>query len=558
MARAVLEELRIRDIGVIEDVTLALEPGLNVVTGETGAGKTMVVSALQLLLGGRSDADRVRAGAATALVEGRLRPPPPGSDDWLDDGDDELVVAREVGGGRSRARLGGRMAPAGALAATVGAVVDVHGQYESVRFASGTVQRALLDAYGGAEVAAARDAYDVTYGTWCGARDELAALQASERERARELDRLAFEVAEIDRVAPQPGEDEDLAAEADRLEHAEGLRQAAAAAAAALTGEGGARDALGGAVAALRQVGGVDTLLDAHGARAQALLAEAQDLALELEAYGDALDDDPRRLEAVRQRRADLAALARKYGADSGDVVAYASTARARLDALRGGDERAAALAGDVTRLEAATTAAAAALTAERSAAGERLGAAVHGHLAELAMPDARLEVALEPREPGPHGADRVALRLAAAAGEPALPLAKAASGGERSRVALAVRLALADTDATPVLVFDEVDAGIGGATALVVGRKLAALARGRQVLCVTHLAQLAAFADAHFAVTKSTAGGRTRAEVALLDDGARVVELSRMLSGTPDSEAAAANASELLALARTGVLPAQ
>ena len=255
----------------------------------------------------------------------------------------------------------------------------------------------------------------------------------------------------------------------------------------------------------------------------------------------------------LRERRADLAALARKYGPDSAEVVSYAAAARARLDALRGGDARAAQLADEVGRLEQTALERAAALTASRRAVGADLARAVHGHLAELAMADARLDVALEPQPLGPHGAERVVLRLAASAGEEPLPLAKAASGGERSRIALAVRLALADGDATPVLVFDEVDAGIGGATALAVGRKLAALARGRQVLCVTHLAQLAAFADAHFAVTKSTVGGRARAEVRRLDDADRVTELSRMMAGTPESDAAAASAAELLALARGG-----
>ncbi len=551
-----LEELRIRDVGVIEDVTLALAPGLNVVTGETGAGKTMVVTALQLLLGARSDAERVRTGAAAALVEGRLRPPPPGSEDWLDDGDEDLVVAREIaapggaGGGRSRARIGGRMAPASALAATVGAVVDIHGQDDAVRFASSTVQRGLLDAFGGAPVAAAFQAFTAAYRAWTQAREELEALREGERDRAREVDRLAFEVAEIDRVDPRPGEEQEIAAEADRLEHAETLRLAAAAAADALSGDGGARDALGAAVQALRPAAGHDPDLDTHLRRAESLLADAQELAIELASYGDRIDDDPQRLDQLRERRADLATLARKYGAE---MLAYAETARGRLQSLRGGDDRAAELADEVGRLELAARDRAAALTASRRAAGTDLAHAVHGHLAELAMADARLEVGLEPQPLGLHGAERVVLRLAASAGQEPLPLAKAASGGERSRIALAVRLALADGDATPVLVFDEVDAGIGGATALVVGRKLAALARGRQVLCVTHLAQLAAFADAHFAVTKSTAGGRARAEVRHLDDADRVTELSRMMAGRPESDAAAASAAELLALARGG-----
>jgi len=547
----VLEELLIRDVGVIEEVTLTLAPGLNVLTGETGAGKTMVVSALELLLGVRADADQVRTGAAAALVEGRLRPPPPGAGEWLDDGDDELVVSREVAAaGRSRARIGGRLAPASALAQTVGAAVEIHGQADSARLSAPAVQRDLLDRSGGPELAAALAAYRALHDRWRDTEAELEAMRTGERDRARELDRLAFELSEIDGVAPVEDELESLDAELGRLEHSESLRAASAAAAAALAADGGARDTLGDAVGALRPVAALDRGLDGLVSRAEGLAAEAQDLALELAAYGETLDADPRRLDALRERRAALAGLLRKYGPDTHAVIVYADQARARLTVLSGGDERAAELAGHAARLAGEVDAAARTLRAARRAAGERLAAAVAGHLADLAMPQARLRVAVDEVDPGPSGGDRVAFLLAANAGEPPLPLAKAASGGERSRVALAVRLALADADRTPVLVFDEVDVGIGGATALAVGEKLAALARGRQVLCVTHLAQLAAFADTHFAVSKTTVRGRTVAAVERLDEADRVTELSRMLSGTPESALAAGHAAELRALA--------
>jgi DNA repair protein RecN (Recombination protein N) len=548
----VLEELLIRDVGVIDEVTLHLAPGLNVLTGETGAGKTIVVSALELLLGARADADLVRAGAQIAVVEGRFHPVPTGAGEWLANGDEELVASRElVAGGRSRARLGGRLAPASVLADVVGAAVEVHGQTDSTRLLDPSTQRELLDRVAGQSSAGAFERYQDLYRRWRAAAAELASLCTDARDRARELDRLAFELAEIDAVGPMPGEEDALAIELARLEHAETLADAAAQASASVGGDGGARDALGGAVAVLRAVARLDPELDAFGERVEGLAAEAQDLALELTTYAESVELDPRQLEALRERRAALAGLMRKYGPDSAAVVAYADEARARLAALRAGNDRSTALAAEVSRLEAEVAAAARDLQRRRREAGDQLAAAVAVHLADLGMPAARMEVVVDEAEPGPNGGDRVRFLLAANAGEPALPLAKAASGGERSRIALAIRLALAGADDTAVLVFDEIDAGVGGATALAMGRKLATLACDRQVLCVTHLAQLAAFADAHFVVEKRTVGGRTAAAVTRLDDESRVRELSRMLSGTPSSVQAAGHAAELLSVAR-------
>jgi len=553
----VLDELHIRGLGVIDEVSVPLAPGLTVVTGETGAGKTLVVAALELLRGARADGDQVRAGAERALVEARLAPPPPAAGDWLDEDDDALVVSRELtataeGAVRSKARLGGRIAPVSALGETVGESIDVHAQSDQVRLGEEARQRALLDRIGGAPLAERLAAYREAYRVWREADAELAALRTDARERARELDRLRFELEEIDGVAPEAGEEEALDAELARLEHAAALTAAAEAAAEAVSGEGAARDALGSALGALRDVAGIDAELDALCERAEGLAAEAQDLGLALRRHAEAVELDPARLEQLRERKAALAGLCRKYGPDAAAVAAYAEQVRERLARLEGGEERAEQLAEEVERAARARDAAAQALTAARAEAGEHLSGQVEEHLADLAMGGARFHVALTPVEPGPTGADRVGFVLAANPGEPALPLAKAASGGERSRVALAVRLALADADDTPVLVFDEVDAGIGGAVATEVGRKLARLARGRQVLCVTHLAQLAAFADAHLVVRKATTDAdRTRAEVSVLDDDSRVTELSRMLSGAVDSELATGHAAELLAAAR-------
>ncbi|MGI8575947.1 MAG: DNA repair protein RecN [Egibacteraceae bacterium] len=551
-----LEELRIRNLGVIEDVTLPLRPGLNVLTGETGAGKTMVVSALQLLLGARAGAELVRSEASVALVEASVRPVPPSACEWVEPDEDALIVAREVAADgseqRSRARLSGRLAPASALARVLGAVVEVHAQADTARLSGQAEQRDLLDAYGGRALAEAAVAYREAWRGWQEAASELDELTEGARERARETDRLAFELAEIDALAPRPGEEDELDGLLARLEHAEELMTAALRANAALADEGGARDGLGAAVSALRTAADLDPILTALRGRAESLAAQAQELMLDLEAYAGGVELDPQALEAARERRGALQGLVRKYGADAAAVSEYAQRARTRLAALHGGDERVAVLEQDVTRLRSELTAAAEALRAQRQRAASSLADVAGEHLDELAMAGVRLQVEVAPSDPAAHGADRVSFLLAGPAG-PALPLARAASGGERSRVALAVRLALADADQTPILVFDEIDAGIGGATARAVGEKLARLARGRQVLCVTHLAQLAAFSDTHFVVAKGVADASERADgaawsatVSVLDEAERITELARMLSGSPDSRAALSHAHEL------------
>lgn len=550
------EELRIRDLGVIQDVKLRLRPGLNVLTGETGAGKTMVVSALQLLLGARADIEQVRAQASAALIEATVRPVPRSALEWVDPQDDCLIVAREVAAQaseqRSRARLAGRLAPVSALARVLGTVVDVHAQPETARLSGHAEQRGLLDAYGGGALSESAEAYRQVWRSWQEATGELAQLTGNARERAREADRLAFELAEIDAFDPRPGEEKELDALLGRLEHAEELMTAARGAYGALAEEAGARDALGAAVSALRRAGAVDPALATLREQAESLAAHTQELMLDLSAYAENVELDPGALQAARQRRADLQGLLRKYGDDASAVGEYAEHARARLNTLRSGDERVTVLEQTVDRLRRKLIAAAEGLHAQRLLAAERLTKEVGRHLDELAMAGVRLQIEVVSTEPAAHGADRVRFLLATPTG-PALPLGRAASGGERSRVALAVRLALAEADDTPILVFDEVDAGIGGATARAVGEKLARLARDRQVLCVTHLAQLAAFSDVHLMVTKteeaasrSDEGRGWRATVKSLDEAERTEELARMLAGDPDSEIALRHAREL------------
>ncbi len=552
-----LDEVHIRGLSVIEDATLRLGPGLTVLTGETGVGKTMVVSALQLLVGARADTSLVRSGVAEALIEARLAPAPEAAADWLDDGGgSQLVVARELPaeGGGSRARIDGRLAPIGALDDVLGPDVEIHTQHEHLRLSKPAVQRDLLDRYAGPEHTEALDAYRATYRRWREATDSLEELRSAARERARELDRLEDEIEEIDAAGLDQETDGRLDEELARLEHAAQLRQTAAEAAAALGGDG-AGEPLGVAVSALRSPPVDDPELAALTERAVSLAEEARDLAGEVRAWGESLEVDSRRLNELQERRQLVRDLQRKYGDDVQAVLDYAEEARERAGRLRRAEEESTELEERIAELDDRLVEQAAAIRRGRRRAGEQLAAVVNEHLADLAMPHASVTVEVTGGERGPHGADRVAFLLAANPGEPPVPLGGGASGGERSRVALAVEVALADVNDAPILVFDEVDAGVGGATALAVGEKLARLAGStgggpggdRQVLCVTHLAQLAAFADTHFVIEKEVEDGRTVTTVRRVADEARAHELARMLGGGVAPDAGVAHARELL-----------
>jgi DNA repair protein RecN (Recombination protein N) len=555
-----LEELHIRGLGVIEDATLRFAPGLTVVTGETGAGKTMLVTALELLLGARADSSLVRAGAPAALAEAIVSPVPAEATGWVDADDEALIVSREIpADGRSRARIGGRLAPVGALEEVLGRFVEVHAQHEHVRLQRAEVQRRLLDRFAGdghaRTLAAYRDAHD----RWRALVARRDRLTADARERARELDRLRFEVAEIDRAELDAEVDGSLDREVDRLAHAEEIRTAAGTAAAAL-GSDGAQDPVGVAVESLRRVPVDDPVLDELRERLGSLTAELTELAADLRGYGEAVEADPARLAELGERKRLVTGLCRKYGADVPAVLAYADEARERLAVLERDEADVGDLDAQVAVAHEEAIALASRLREGRREAGERLATVVDGHLGDLGMPHARTTIAVTPLpddELTVDGGDRVAFLLAPNPGEPARPIAQAASGGERSRMSLAIEVALADVDDAQVLVFDEVDAGIGGATAMAVGEKLARLAAGagggvaRQVLCVTHLAQLAAFADVHHVVEKGLADGRTVTTTRHVADDDRVAELARMLGGDAASAAGSEHARELLRAAR-------
>ena len=576
-----LEEIRIRGLGVIDDALLELAPGLTVLTGETGAGKTMVVTGLGLLLGGRADAGWVRAGAEQAVVEGRVvvDPASPVARRARDAGakldDDVLTVARSVSvEGRSRAYLGGRSVPVAVLASLADDLVAVHGQSDQRRLLQPARQRAALDRFAGAPLARALDAYAAGYGRLQQVDEELARITSQAAERVQQADLLRFGLDEIAAVDPQPGEDGALAAEERRLAHADALRACATAAHAVLAGGDDEAQAAADALTLLAAARRALEPARAHDPQLAGLaerVAEAgyllADVAADLASYAASAETDPARLAAVADRRAALARLTRKYGPDADAVRAWAEQAAARLATLDGDADRVAQLGAQRDALRAELGALAERLSTLRAGAASRFAAAVADELAALAMGTARLEVTVRQREDpggltvgrrrlafGWHGTDEVQLYLAAHPGAVPRPLQRGASGGELSRIMLALEVVFAGADPVPTFVFDEVDAGVGGRAAVEIGRRLARLARTAQVVVVTHLPQVAAFADRHLVVTKTDDGRVTRSGVRRLDDKGRVRELSRMLAGLEGSATAAAHAEELLVTARTAV----
>jgi len=563
-----LAELRVESLGIIADLSVVLGPGLTAITGETGAGKTLVVEALELLVGGRADATMVRPGASVARVEGRFVDAGDANDPGGDGGDGEIVLGRVVPvDGRSRAYVNGRLATAGELAELGARLVDLQGQHAHQSLLAPAAQRAALDRFAGASDALA--AYRTARAEARGLDEALRSLGGDERSRTREIDLLRFQVGEIAAAdLSDPGEDVSLEAEEALLADAAAHREALATAHTAVSG--GAVDGAGAAAAALAGRRPFEPLAE----RLRAVQGDLTDLARELRLAADGVPEDPARLEVVRDRHRLLRDLGRKYGETIADVLTFSATIGERLVSLEGYEEHAAELERQRGVAEATAREAAGALHRARAAAARPLAEAVGERLRGLAMPAARLEVHVESDEPGDDGADRVTFLFAANPGEPVRPLARVASGGELSRAMLATRVALAragrGSDGAgrdgagrdgagaaeagldrAVLVFDEVDAGLGGEAGIAIGRELAALAAGQQVLCVTHLAQVAAFADAQVVVEKREHGGRTIASAELVLDEARVAELSRMLAGVGESAHARRHAKELLASAR-------
>ena len=568
-----IEELRIRDLGVITDATLPLGPGLSVVTGETGAGKTMVVTAVGLLLGARSDAGAVRSGAKSASAEAVVRldaghfalerARDAGAEIEEFDGGAELLLARRLGAdGRSRAFLGGRSAPVGVLAEIGESLVVVHGQSDQIRLKGSAAQREALDRFAGENLAATLGGFQELYASWKSSQAELESLRSAARDRLREAESLEAALTEIDAVDPQPGEDDALKAEAVKLANVEELRIAATTAHQAIIAEdfaetGDATSLVDAAKRTLEHVAEHDEELGAAAARLAEVGFLLNDIATELASYQAGLDSEgPERLAEIEDRRAALAKLVRKYAPSIDEVLVWAENARVRFDELQDDSTRIEALDAEVARAEAELRKQATAISKIRAKAAKELSARVSAELKALAMADATLVITIEAAgQLGPHGADEISFLLQPHSGAPARPLGKGASGGELSRVMLAIEVVLAAVDPVPTFVFDEVDAGVGGRAAVEIGRRLAMLAQHVQVLVVTHLPQVAAFADQHIRVTKTsvrgsdggTATGFTSSDVQLLDEAERVRELARMLAGQEDSETAQAHAQELL-----------
>jgi len=548
----VLHELRVENLLLIERAELGLGPGLNVLTGETGAGKTVLAHALDLLLGGKPRSGIVRPGASEAYVEGVFALPAALREalaERLPEDADELVLARRVSAeGRTRAYVGGRSATAGDLQELGGALLSFYGQHEHRRLTLASAQLEILDGFCGPEQTESREAFAAAYAHERGLRDELQALQARAGARDRELDLLHWELEEIDRAQPDEAEEESLLAERERLRHVSALLAASGGGAAAL-GEEGAAEGLASAARALEGVRGVDSALDELADRAQALAVEADDLAGELRRYGEAIDGSvpPTRLDEVEERLALLDRLKRKHGGTIASVLEYGEECRRRRDELAGAEE---ALEVGEAALEAARAelkSQAAGLRAAREAAASELAGAVVERLSALAMDGASFEARVAARDGyGPSGGDEVEFLIAPNPGVPAGPLRETASGGELSRVMLAL-MGVAAEAGPATLVFDEVDAGIGGQTARAVGEQLRDLAEGRQLICITHLPQIASLADRHFTIVKDTSADTALTTVTRLDKSAVVGELVRMLGAEDGDPAARRHARELL-----------
>ena len=566
-----IDEISIRDLGVIADAVLPLGAGFTALTGETGAGKTMVVSALGLLLGARADTGAVRQGSPQAWVEGRWRVTEHGSvaervrdaggdlDDADDQGTAELVLSRSVSAeGRSRAVIGGRSAPVSVLGELADQLVVVHGQSDQVRLRSAVAQRDALDRFAGADFAVTLENYQHAFRRWQSNRDELDDLIDDRDRRTSEAEELREAMAEIETVAPEPGEDDALAERAERLTNLEELRSAAAQARELISAEESESTDVVTLVETARR--GLERAGDhdaALGTMAESL-AEASyllsDLAGQLSSYLAALDTDgARELELVQERRSQLSTLTRKYGPSLTDVIDRLEAGSARLFELDGDSERIEQLGRDVEADRVLVSELAESLSAQRRSAAERLGAAVSAELGALAMADATIVVDVSEREDFTlAGRDQVSILLQPHAGAEPRPLGRGASGGELSRVMLAIEVVLAGTDPVPTFVFDEIDAGVGGASAIEIGRRLAKLAENSQVIVVTHLAQVAAFATNHLTVVKDSDGAVTASSVRQLGGDERIAEMTRLLSGLPDSESGLEHARELLALATT------
>ncbi|MDR2929826.1 MAG: DNA repair protein RecN [Propionibacteriaceae bacterium] len=555
-----LTELTIRQLGVIESATFCPGPGLTVVTGETGAGKTMVATGLGLVCGARADSGLVRGREGTATVEARFSDvtatvlsEAESAGGQLDD--DELLIVRQISStGRNRCWLGGTAVTRAVVQELGGELVTIHGQSEQVRLALADSQRQVLDRAAGPKLACELEAYGADFEERRRVAANLDELRATAQDRAREIDMITFGLDEIDRVDPRPGEDEALRAEARRLQDADDLQALAFTAVTALAGDDDPQGAapvltlLSSVTRSLEQAASQDLSAQLLASAAKDLQIHAADLAGQVSSYLADLAADPTRLEWIEERLAQLSGLTRKYGHDADEVLAWAEQARLRLGQLEGSDEQIPLLEAQFAQLEDALGSRASRMSQLRAEAADSFGRRVADELTALAMPHARMEFQLSPLPKlGPWGADSISLMFTANPGAEPAPLGKIASGGELSRVRLAIEVVLADQSFGQTMVFDEVDAGIGGGVGLQIGLRLARLAQKGQVIVVTHLAQVAAFGQTHYVVTKASDGEVTASNLEQVTGEEQVRELARMMGGLDASSSALAHASELL-----------
>jgi len=559
-----IEDIRITDLGVISEAELTFDKGLTVLTGETGAGKTMVLTALGLLLGDRSDSGAIRSGANQTSVEGRwhLASTNPAIAKAEDAGalvtDGELLLARTVSSdGRSKAVIGGRSVPVGLLSEIGAELVVVHGQADQIRLKSPAAQKTALDKFAGLKHLELLSEYAKFYSAWKQAQATLEDVQLNMSARAKQVAELQEAIAELDKLAAKPNEDVELAELAQRLTHSEDLRSAVGLAHDALLNDSfdavDATSLIGKARKAIENAAVHDPALEAKAAVLRQLGEDLNDVAAELSGYLSSLENDsPMTLDQIQERRSALNQALRRWGPTIEDLHAFQESAQAKLAELDFSSERIATLETEVNNLHNEVQARAEQISSNRSNAAKDLGQRVSQELVALAMGGSKLHVLVEKTDQlGPTGLDSVSFLLESYSGAEPRPLGKGASGGELSRIMLALEVILAETDSTPTFIFDEVDAGVGGAAAIEVGRRLAKLAKNAQVIVVTHLAQVAAFADRHLTVVKTSDAGFTSSDVRVLDDNARAEELARMLSGLSDSETARTHASELRDLAK-------
>ena len=561
-----IEQIRIRDLGVIREASLDLGPGLTVLTGETGAGKTMVLNALGLLLGARSDASAIRKNQEQAFVEGRWLLPKDALAKIMESGieieDGELLVSRSISSeGRSKATVSGRSVPVGLLAEIGEHLVVVHGQSDQIRLKSASAQREALDQFAGSALANLLADYQEIYSAWKMVANRLAVLSTESSTRAREADEIRAAVEELTKLDPKPGEDQELSELAEKLTHLEELRIAAINAHEELSSQSydDGKDAItsiGKARRALEQVSDHDPELAKLAEQLREIGYSLNETAASISGYIAGLDSDgAAQLETIQSRRAELSAAMRKYGPSLEEVIAYLESAGSRLLDLDSSDEAIAKLTLEEQQYSTRAHDLAQQISALRTKAAAELSAAVTGELAALAMNGASLEVQVSSlAELSAHGADQVALLLSAYPGAEARPIGKGASGGELSRIMLAIEVVLAKSELAPTFIFDEVDAGVGGAAATEVGKRLAMLARNAQVIVVTHLPQVAAFANAHLRVLKSSTAEFTATDVVRLEGEQVIEELARMLSGLSESQSGRSHAKELLDLAQAAL----